>query len=97
VGDIYSIFPALTSDQFGRRFASTNYGFLYTAKGCAALFVPIGGYIAARTGNWTATSELAAAANIIAALLLVSWYVPPDTRSCAQREASAAVAAAPAD
>jgi OFA family oxalate/formate antiporter-like MFS transporter len=96
-GDIYSIFPALTSDQFGRRFASTNYGFLYTAKGCAALFVPIGGYIAARTGNWTATLELAAAANIIAALLLVFVVRPLRIRELRQREASAAVAAAPAD
>ncbi len=96
-GDIYSIFPALTSDQFGRRFASTNYGFLYTAKGCAALFVPIGGYVAARTGNWTATLELAAAANIIAALLLVFVVRPLRIRELRQREASAAVAAAPAD
>jgi OFA family oxalate/formate antiporter-like MFS transporter len=97
-GDIYSIFPALTSDQFGRKFASTNYGFLYTAKGCAALFVPIGGYIAARTGNWTATLELAAAANIISALLMVFVVRPLRIREFRRREASAAtVAAAPAD
>ena len=45
-GDIYSIFPALTSDQFGKKYASTNYALLYTAKGCAALFVPLGSVIA---------------------------------------------------
>jgi OFA family oxalate/formate antiporter-like MFS transporter len=97
-GDIYSIFPALTSDQFGRKFASTNYGFLYTAKGCAALFVPIGGYIAMRTGNWTATLELAASANIVAALLMVFVVRPLRIRELRRREASAAaVVAAPAD
>jgi MFS transporter, OFA family, oxalate/formate antiporter len=97
-GDIYSIFPALTSDQFGRKFASTNYGFLYTAKGCAALFVPLGGYVAARTGNWTATLELAAAANVVSALLMVFVVRPLRIREFRRREASAAtVAAAPAD
>jgi OFA family oxalate/formate antiporter-like MFS transporter len=88
-GDIYSIFPALTSDQFGRKFASTNYGFLYTAKGCAALFVPLGGYVAARTGNWTATLELAAGANIISALLMVFVVRPLRIREFRRREASA--------
>src|SRR5271165_5843590 len=97
-GDIYSIFPALTSDQFGRRFASTNYGFLYTAKGCAALFVPIGGYVAARTGSWTATLEIAAAANIAAALLMVFVVRPLRIRELREREAdTAAAVAAPAD
>ncbi|MGD0964318.1 MAG: oxalate/formate MFS antiporter [Candidatus Acidiferrales bacterium] len=96
-GDIYSIFPALTSDQFGRKFASTNYGFLYTAKGCAALFVPIGGYVAARTGSWTATLEIAAAANVVSAVLMVFVVRPLRIRESRRREGSATVAAAPAD
>ena len=40
-GNIFSIFPALTSDQFGNKYATTNYALLYTAKGAAAFFVPI--------------------------------------------------------
>ena len=50
-GNIFSIFPALTSDHFGNKYATTNYALLYTAKGCAAFFVPIGSILAARTGK----------------------------------------------
>ena len=46
-GEIYSLFPALCGDFFGRRYATTNYGFLYTAKGTASMFVPIGSALAA--------------------------------------------------
>jgi MFS transporter, OFA family, oxalate/formate antiporter len=46
-GEIYSLFPALCGDFFGRRHATTNYGFLYTAKGTASMFVPIGSALAA--------------------------------------------------
>jgi MFS family permease len=46
-GEIYSLFPALCGDFFGRKHATTNYGFLYTAKGTASMFVPIGSALAA--------------------------------------------------
>src|ERR1700731_1998359 len=46
-GEIYSLFPALCGDFFGRKRATTNYGFLYTAKGTASMFVPIGSALAA--------------------------------------------------
>ena len=32
-GEAFSLFPALCGDVFGPRFATTNYGLLYTAKG----------------------------------------------------------------
>ena len=95
-GDIYSIFPALTSDQFGRKYASTNYGLLYTAKGCASFFVPIGGYLAARTGSWTLTLEIAAGADIVAALLMLFVVRPMRTRELRDQNATAS-AYAPAD
>jgi len=96
-GDIYSIFPALTSDQFGRKYASTNYGILYTAKGCAALFVPIGGYVAARTGSWSLTLEIAAAADFLAALLMILVIRPMRTRALRDEVSSTSSAYAPAD
>ena len=37
-GEIYSLFPATCTDIYGRKFATTNYGILYTAKGTAALW-----------------------------------------------------------
>jgi MFS transporter, OFA family, oxalate/formate antiporter len=46
-GEIFSLFPALCGDFFGRKHATENYGFLYTAKGTAAFFVPIGTVLAA--------------------------------------------------
>src|SRR5205823_314055 len=41
------LFPALCGDFFGRRHATENYGYLYTAKGTAAMFVPVGSALAA--------------------------------------------------
>ena len=32
-GEIYSLFPATSGDTFGVKFATTNNGMLYTAKG----------------------------------------------------------------
>src|SRR5712691_10495083 len=46
-GEIYSLFPATCGDFFGRKHATANYGFLYTAKGTASVFVPIGSALAA--------------------------------------------------
>jgi len=46
-GEIYSLFPALCGDFFGRTHATANYGFLYTAKGTASVLIPIGSALAA--------------------------------------------------
>lgn len=46
-GEIFSLFPALCGDFFGRKHATENYGYLYTAKGTGSVFVPIGSALAA--------------------------------------------------
>src|SRR6201981_3308703 len=46
-GEIFSLFPALCGDFFGRKHDTENYGYLYTAKGTASMFVPIGSALAA--------------------------------------------------
>ncbi len=46
-GEIFSLFPATCGDFFGRKHATANYGFLYTAKGTASVLVPIGSALAA--------------------------------------------------
>ncbi len=46
-GEIFSLFPALCGDFFGRKYATTNYGFLYTAKGTSSVLIPIGSALAA--------------------------------------------------
>jgi OFA family oxalate/formate antiporter-like MFS transporter len=53
-GEIYSLFPALTSDVFGARNAAGNYGLIFTAKGTASLLVPLGNLIAVWSGGWHA-------------------------------------------
>lgn len=70
-GEIYSLFPATVGDTFGSKFATTNSGLLYTAKGTAALLVPFSSLLTKATGSWHAVFYTAAAMNIIAALLAV--------------------------
>ncbi|GAC1407487.1 MAG: oxalate/formate MFS antiporter [Candidatus Velthaea sp.] len=89
-GEIYSIFPATTRDHFGQKFATTNYGMLYTAKGTAALLVPLASVITAATGNWTATLLIAAAFNIIAAIMAVAVLRPLRRSDLARESASSA-------
>jgi OFA family oxalate/formate antiporter-like MFS transporter len=68
-GEIYSIFPATTRDHFGQKYATTNYGMLYTAKGTASLLVPLASVVAVATGGWSAVLVIAAIFNIVAALM----------------------------
>jgi OFA family oxalate/formate antiporter-like MFS transporter len=68
-GEIYSLFPATCTDIYGKKFATTNYGLLYTAKGTASLLVPLGNVLTSATGSWTAVFIIAAALNIIAAIM----------------------------
>ena len=75
-GEIYSLFPAVCTDTFGSKFATTNAGMLYTAKGFAALLVPFGNYMQEASGSWDGVFLLAAGANILAALLAVFVLKP---------------------
>ena len=50
-GEIYSLFPAICADVYGRKFASANAGLLYTAKGVASLLVPLSSVIARIGGS----------------------------------------------
>jgi OFA family oxalate/formate antiporter-like MFS transporter len=75
-GEIYSLFPSTATDTFGSRFAATNAGLLYTAKGTAALLVPYSNSIQKMTGSWDMVFILAAGANIAAALLAIAVLKP---------------------
>ncbi len=90
-GEIYSLFPATSGDLFGRRWATTNYGLLYTAKGTASLLVPFGSYLAARTGSWVPIFTVAIVFDFIAALLALFVL-----KSLRVRVVSQAAAMAPA-
>ena len=75
-GEIYSLFPATVTDTFGARYATTNTGLMYTAKGTAALLVPLGNVLMASTGNWLAVFVIGASMNILAALLALFVLKP---------------------
>jgi OFA family oxalate/formate antiporter-like MFS transporter len=74
-GEIYSLFPATSGDTFGAKYATTNNGMLYTAKGTAALLVPLASLIAASYG-WQSVFVIAVALNATAALLALFVIKP---------------------
>ena len=78
-GEIYSLFPATSGDTFGAKFATTNNGMLYTAKGTAALLVPLANR-AAEAYGWQAVFVIAVALNATAALMAV-FVVKPMRRT----------------
>ena len=79
-GEIYSLFPATCTDLYGRKFATTNYGMLYTAKGTASLLVPLANVLTAWTGNWNVVFIVAALLNIAAAILALAVLKPMRAR-----------------
>ena len=91
-GEIYSLFPATCTDAYGSKFAATNAGLLYTAKGTASLLVPYTAYIAAK-GDWTTVFWVGAIANVIAGVLAIV-ALKPLRAAHARRRASAAAAVA---
>jgi OFA family oxalate/formate antiporter-like MFS transporter len=72
-GEIYSLFPSTCADTFGSKFAASNAGMLYTAKGTASLLVPLSSVLVAATGSWHTVFIVASVMNGVAALL--AWFV----------------------
>jgi OFA family oxalate/formate antiporter-like MFS transporter len=72
-GEIFSIFPAICADTFGARNAAANAGTLYTAKGTAAILVPLASLLVVK-GNWDTVFIIGAtitiAAGIVAKMVL---------------------------
>jgi OFA family oxalate/formate antiporter-like MFS transporter len=75
-GEIYSLFPATCADAYGRKFAAGNYGLLYTAKGTAALLVPVTSLMAASSGGWRDVFIAAAVMNLLAAFIALFVLKP---------------------
>ena len=82
-GEIYSLFPATCTDIYGRKFATTNYGMLYTAKGTASLLVPLANVLTSATGSWHAVFYVAAILNIVAAVMALVVLRPMRRRAMA--------------
>lgn len=73
-GEIFSLFPSITGDVFGKKWATTNYGIVYTAKGLASIFAaPGAAWLFAKTGSWTRVFWAMIACDLIAAFLALFW------------------------
>jgi MFS transporter, OFA family, oxalate/formate antiporter len=66
-GEIYSLFPATCTDTYGSKYAATNAGLLYTAKGTAAFLVPLASWLQSQTGSWQSVFIVATIANLAVA------------------------------
>jgi OFA family oxalate/formate antiporter-like MFS transporter len=82
-GEIFSLFPATQGDTFGSKFAASNAGLLYTAKGAGALLVPVAASIAKANG-WGTVFTIAMIFNIIAGLMALFVLKPMRIRHFAR-------------
>ena len=90
-GEVYSLFPATVGDYFGSRYATSNYGVVYTAKGVATI---LAAYVAAliydRFGSWDAVFYGSAALALLSSIgALVLRFVPLPKKSSAPEAAVA--------
>jgi OFA family oxalate/formate antiporter-like MFS transporter len=76
-GEIFALYSALTGDAFGPKYASANYGILYTAKGVASQLAGWGAaLIAIVAGTWTLPLYIAVIFDVIAAILALLLLKP---------------------
>ncbi|MGB9120686.1 MAG: oxalate/formate MFS antiporter, partial [Candidatus Angelobacter sp.] len=86
-GSMFALFPAIIGDYFGASNATSNYGFLYTAKGVASIG---GGGIAAllftKYGSWNIPVYWTAALTVVSAALILALRFMPLPRLSKQTE-----------
>jgi len=95
-GEIFSLFPAITADLFGKTWATTNYGVVYTAKGLASIpAAPVMAYIAQGSLGWEPAFWAMIACSLISAFMALFWLKPVAARTIAQAQMAAASPAVP--
>jgi OFA family oxalate/formate antiporter-like MFS transporter len=87
-GAVFSLFPAVSGDMFGGRFATTNYSLLYTAKGGASLVVAVLDLLRLKARSWAPVFAIMIAADGIAALLALFVLRPMRMRLARMNEAN---------
>jgi MFS transporter, OFA family, oxalate/formate antiporter len=95
-GEIYSLFPATVSDTFGTKFATSNAGLMYTAKGTAAILVPYANVLSQKTGSWHLVFMLAAGLNLVAAAMAILVLKPMRSSFTSRTTTTASPAPKPA-
>ncbi len=92
-GEIFSLFPATQGDTFGSKYAASNAGMLYTAKGAGALLVPVAAFIA-KSHGWGAVFSIAMTGNVLAGLMALFVLKPMRVRHFAKSRADFPASAA---
>jgi OFA family oxalate/formate antiporter-like MFS transporter len=93
-GNIFSLFPSITGDLYGNKWATTNYGIVYTAKGVAAAFAgPGAAWLFAKTGSWSKVFWAMIICDLLAAFMALLWLKPLAAKVVRQSETAAAVEA----
>ncbi len=86
-GNIFSLFPSITGDLYGNKWATTNYGIVYTAKGVAAAFAaPGAAWMYAKTGSWTKVFWAMIVCDLVAAFMALLWLKPVAARAVKKAE-----------
>jgi OFA family oxalate/formate antiporter-like MFS transporter len=80
-GEIFSLFPSTCTDEYGVKYATTNAGMLYTAKGTASLLVPLANVLSTASGGWHTVFLVAVAMNALAAVAAVAVLRPLRVRN----------------
>lgn len=95
-GNIFSLFPSITADLYGKRWATTNYGIVYTAKGLATMIAaPGAAWLFEKTGSWTKVFWAMIICDVVAAFMALLWLKPLAARSVqAAEDATPAVSVA---
>ncbi len=75
-GEIFSLFPSTCTDTFGPKYATTNTSLLYTAKGTAALLVPLTNILQTHIGSWQGVFAVAAIVNFVVVALALFVLKP---------------------
>ncbi|KIZ47531.1 spermidine/putrescine ABC transporter substrate-binding protein [Rhodopseudomonas palustris] len=87
-GNIFSLFPAMCTNLFGTKYATTNASLLYTAKGTAALLVPLASIVTRITGSWDSVLLVATVINVIA-VFVVGLILTPAAKKFQSDEVAA--------
>jgi len=80
-GEIFSLFPSTCTDTYGSKYATTNAGLLYTAKGTSAWVVPLTSLLKDYSGHWHWVFTTATIMNLIVAALALFVLKPMRQRA----------------
>ncbi|HEY5291401.1 MAG TPA: oxalate/formate MFS antiporter [Burkholderiales bacterium] len=76
-GEIFSLFPSTLTDTFGKKHATTNYGFLYMAQGIGSILGgPLAAWMHESTGSWSTVFAVVITLDFLTAFLAIAVLKP---------------------